>query len=96
MRASLLLVIASLAATAGAQSYQPVRHTLPAPVFAVLMSMQPVMAAVAGLLVLGQRLDLHEWIGIAIVVGANALGVAARNRPARRSARGLVCNRESR
>ena len=34
MRASLLLVIASLAATAGAQSYQPVRHTLPAPVFA--------------------------------------------------------------
>lgn len=53
---------------------------VPAPVFAVLMSMQPVMAAFAGLLLLGQVLVAHEWAGIVLVVTANALGVWARSR----------------
>lgn len=51
---------------------------LTAPVFGVLMSIHPVFAAVSGLLVLGQVLDAHEWLGIVIVVAANALGVWSR------------------
>lgn len=51
---------------------------LTAPVFGVLMSIHPVFAAVSGLLVLGQVLDGHEWLGIVIVVAANALGVSSR------------------
>lgn len=53
---------------------------VPAPVFALLMSMQPVMAAFAGLLLLGQVPVVHEWAGIVLVVAANALVVWARSR----------------
>jgi threonine/homoserine efflux transporter RhtA len=39
-----------------------------------------VLAAVAGLLLLGQVLALHEWIGILVVVLANVVAVLlARN-----------------
>lgn len=41
--------------------------------FGVFMSVHPVVAALAGLLVLGQLLSFHEWLGIAIVVIANVL-----------------------
>ena len=34
------------------------------------------MAALAGLVVLGQHLAAHEWLGIAVVVLANAAAVA--------------------
>jgi inner membrane transporter RhtA len=52
--------------------------------FGVFMSINPVIAAVAGILLLQQHLALHEWIGIAIVVLANALAVAvARPAPGR-------------
>jgi inner membrane transporter RhtA len=44
--------------------------------FGVFMSVNPVIAAVAGIVLLGQVLDPHEWAGIAIVVTANALAVA--------------------
>ena len=37
------------------------------------MSVHPVLAALAGLVILGQLLDLHEWLGIAIIVVANVL-----------------------
>lgn len=40
--------------------------------FGVFMSVNPVLAALAGLLLLGQVPQLHEWIGILIVVAANA------------------------
>jgi inner membrane transporter RhtA len=43
--------------------------------FGVFMSVNPVMAALAGIVLLGQTLDLHEWIGIAMVVTANAVAV---------------------
>lgn len=46
---------------------------VPARFFGVFMSVHPVLAALAGLLILGQRLDLHEWLGIAVIVGANVL-----------------------
>jgi inner membrane transporter RhtA len=40
------------------------------------MSVNPVIAAVAGIVLLGQVLDLHEWVGIVIVVTANAVAVS--------------------
>jgi inner membrane transporter RhtA len=45
---------------------------VPARFFGVFMSIHPVLAALAGLVLLGQRLHLHEWAGIAIVVLVNA------------------------
>ena len=45
---------------------------LPARVFGVLMSLEPAVAALAGLVVLGQALALDEWAAIALVVAASA------------------------
>ena len=45
---------------------------LPARVFGVLMSLEPGVAALAGLVVLGQELDGAEWLAIAFVVVASA------------------------
>lgn len=56
------------------------RH-LPTRAFGVLMSVHPAVAALAGLLVLGQVLDTHEWAGITVIVLANAVTVATA-RPA--------------
>jgi inner membrane transporter RhtA len=50
---------------------------LPARVFGVLMSLEPAVAALAGLVVLGQALGAREWLAVALVVGASA-GAAAR------------------
>lgn len=44
-----------------------------APLFGVIMSMQPALAAVAGLVVLGERLAAHELVGISIVALVNAM-----------------------
>jgi inner membrane transporter RhtA len=45
---------------------------LPSHVFGVLMSLEPGVAAIAGLLVLGQELALREVAAIALVVAASA------------------------
>jgi inner membrane transporter RhtA len=45
---------------------------LPANVFGVLMSLEPAVAALAGLVVLGQDLGAREWAAIALVVIASA------------------------
>jgi inner membrane transporter RhtA len=45
---------------------------LPARVFGVLMSLEPAVAALAGLVVLGQALGVREWGAIALVVVASA------------------------
>jgi inner membrane transporter RhtA len=45
---------------------------LPANVFGVLMSLEPAVAALAGLVVLGQALGSVEWVAIAMVVVASA------------------------
>jgi inner membrane transporter RhtA len=50
---------------------------LPARVFGVLMSLEPAVAALAGLIVLGQNLGLREWLAIALVVVASAGATAA-------------------
>lgn len=49
---------------------------IPAGVFGTLTSINPVFAALAGLLLLGQGLELHAWIGIALIVTANVLVTA--------------------
>ncbi|WP_330229055.1 EamA family transporter [Nocardia sp. NBC_00508] len=41
-------------------------------VFGVLMSLEPAVAAVAGLVVLGQVMNLGQWAGVACVVAASA------------------------
>lgn len=45
---------------------------LPTGVFGVLMSMEPAVAALSGLVVLGEVLHAREWAGIALVVAASA------------------------
>ena len=50
---------------------------LPARVFGVLMSLDPAVAALAGLIVLGQSLGVREWIAIVLVVVASAGATAA-------------------
>ncbi|GAA2356727.1 EamA family transporter [Streptomyces cuspidosporus] len=53
---------------------------VPAPAFGLFMSVNPVLAAVVGWIVLGQRLGWTEWAGMGAVVAANALGITARHR----------------
>jgi inner membrane transporter RhtA len=43
--------------------------------FSVVQSLHPVFAALAGLVLLGQVLDLHEWAGILVVVLVNVVAV---------------------
>ena len=45
---------------------------LPSQVFGVLMSLEPAVAALAGLVILGEVLDVRELAGIALVVAASA------------------------
>jgi inner membrane transporter RhtA len=53
-----------------------VLRRVPARFYGVFMSVHPVLAALVGLALLGQVLAVHEWAGIAVVVGANAVAVA--------------------
>nr|WP_229895977.1 EamA family transporter [Streptomyces cinerochromogenes] len=53
------------------------RH-VPAQTFGLFMSVNPVLAALAGWAVLGQSLGPGEWAGITAVVTANAASIATR------------------
>jgi inner membrane transporter RhtA len=44
---------------------------IPARVFGVLMSLEPAVAAVTGLVILNQMMDLQQWLGIGCVVAAS-------------------------
>ena len=59
------------------------RH-VPARFFGLFMSVHPVLAALAGLVLLGQALTNHEWLGMAIIITVNAAAVldSQRRRPA--------------
>jgi inner membrane transporter RhtA len=48
--------------------------------FGVMMSLDPALATAAGFIVLGQRLDLREWMALALVVGANLGNALAGSR----------------
>jgi inner membrane transporter RhtA len=56
---------------------------VPARFFAVFMSVNPVFAALTGLLVLGQSLALLDWLAIAAIVTANAVSVSTDRGKAR-------------
>ena len=62
-----------------------VLRRVPAQFFGVFMSVNPVLAALAGIVVLNQVLNLREWAGIGIVILANTVATiaAGRRRPAR-------------
>jgi threonine/homoserine efflux transporter RhtA len=60
---------------------------VPARFFGVFMSIHPVLAALAGLVILGERLRLHEWAGITVVVLVNAAQLLARRRTGRQFTR---------
>jgi inner membrane transporter RhtA len=53
-------------------------RSVPPRYFGVVMSVHPVFAALAGLLLLGEALRPHEWLGILIVAAVNVLGAAGR------------------
>lgn len=53
---------------------------VPAQTFGLFMSVNPVLAAVVGWVVLGQSLGVPEWAGIAAVVAANAVCIASTHR----------------
>ena len=55
---------------------------VPARVFGVWMSLQPAVAALIGLVMLGQRLSLAEWAGICCVVAASAGAATGSTRTA--------------
>ena len=56
---------------------------LAAGTFGVLMSLEPAVAALAGLIILGQELSATEWLAIALVVvaSAGALGTSRAQAP---------------
>jgi inner membrane transporter RhtA len=51
---------------------------VPAPAFGLFMSVNPVLAAVVGWVVLGQGLGWTEWAGVTAVVAANALSIVTQ------------------
>jgi inner membrane transporter RhtA len=48
---------------------------VPAQFFGVFMSVNPVLAALVGLVVLGQRLAILDWAAILVIVSANAVAI---------------------
>ncbi|MEU6129696.1 EamA family transporter [Saccharopolyspora sp. NPDC047091] len=58
---------------------------VPANFFGVFMSVNPVLAALVGLLVLGQRPGWPEWAAIGVIVAANAVAMLTGSRAARRA-----------
>lgn len=50
------------------------RH-VPAGFFGVFMSINPILAALSGTVVLGQVLVLHEWLGIGVIVATNTVAI---------------------
>jgi inner membrane transporter RhtA len=59
-----------------------VLRRVPARFFGLFMSVHPVLATLAGLVLLGQRLGVHESAGMLVVIAANSVAVlAAARRP---------------
>ena len=55
---------------------------VPAGYFGLFMSVNPVLAALIGLLILGQSLPLEAWLSIAAIVTANVVSALRRQVPA--------------
>lgn len=61
---------------------------LPAPTFAILMSLEPAIAAAAGFLILDQALSTTDALAIALVIGASMGAVRSQVRGLRKSGGG--------
>lgn len=61
-----------------------VLRRVPATLFSLLMSVNPIFAALVGAVVLSQALDLLEWAGIVLIVGANVIALLLGRPRARR------------
>ncbi|MFB7585950.1 DMT family transporter [Streptomyces sp. NPDC056169] len=61
---------------------------LPAPTFAILMSLEPAIAAAAGFLILSQALSVVDALAIALVIAASMGAVRTQVRAAKRAAQG--------
>ncbi len=57
-----------------------VLRRVPAQFFGVFMSVNPVLAALAGIVLLHQVLNLHEWIGVLVVVAVNTVAMSSTAR----------------
>ena len=81
----LLLIAAGVALASSVIPYSleiDALRRMPVRVFGVLMSLEPAVAALAGLVVLGQALEAREWAAVALVVAASAGATAtARGGP---------------
>ena len=60
---------------------------VPAHFSGVFMSVQPIVAALVGLLMLGERLDVWSWLAMLVIVAANVVAVTTPKRPNTRPAR---------
>ncbi len=60
---------------------------VPAPFFGVFMSVNPVLAALVGTVVLGEHLDTAAWVAVSVIVTANAVTTASRGNPGQRPSR---------
>jgi inner membrane transporter RhtA len=56
---------------------------VPAQFFGIFMSVNPVLAALVGLVVLDQRLDQLDWLAITMIVAANAVSAGTTGRRGR-------------
>lgn len=56
-----------------------VLRRFPANLFGILMSINPVFAALVGVFVLNETLNAVHWLGIAFIVGANAAALGLRD-----------------
>lgn len=57
---------------------------VPAHSFGIFMSVNPVFAALIGLVVLGQELDTLAWLAVLVIVGANLVVLSTAHRYTRR------------
>jgi len=57
-----------------------VLRRIPRSLFSVLQSLHPAAAALSGLVILGQTLDVLQLIGLAVISGANAVAVLGSTR----------------
>ncbi|RSS50651.1 EamA family transporter [Streptomyces sp. WAC01280] len=63
---------------------------LPAPTFAILMSLEPAIAAAAGFLILSQALSVVDALAIALVIAASMGAVRTQVRAAKRASQGTA------
>ncbi|MEU4361696.1 EamA family transporter [Promicromonospora sp. NPDC023987] len=80
------LVVAVLSAALPYSLELTALRRLPARVVGVLQSLEPVVAGLAGLLLLGERLSIVQWLAIGLITAASAGAVAVHSGSSRQAA----------